>query len=73
MGEVIDTGELTKKEYILFQVLKRGCYPINKELLLIREADDGERVNRFQYLSTYTKACKESALSLTNLYIKYNN
>ena len=73
MSENIDTDKLTKKEYIIFQALKRGCYPINKELELIANANEGERGNRLQVLSAYAKACKESALSLSNLYIKYHN
>ncbi len=71
MGDTIDTEELTKKDLILLYVLKKSCYPVEKELSNIAEAGEDEMQGRLTYITTYAKACKEGALSITNLFIKY--
>ena len=71
MSENIETSEITKKDLIYFHILKRSCYPINKELENIAQADEEEMMNRIQYITVYMSACREGVLNLTKLYIKY--
>ncbi len=64
----IRPGDLSFSDYLSYQIMKKGCLPLEAKFKKVEQADD-QLKDQSKGLRKFYSACSESALGLGHLYV----